>query len=31
VSRFVLGEALSLQQWMGFGLMVVAIFLIVGK
>jgi uncharacterized protein (DUF486 family) len=31
VSRSVLGEMLSLQQWLGFGLMVVAIFLNVGK
>ena len=31
VSRFMLNEVLTVQQWLGFGMMVVAVFLIVGK
>ena len=31
VSRLVLNEALTVYQWVGFGMMVVAVFLIVGK
>ena len=31
VSRFMLNEVLTVQQWLGFALMVVAVFLIVGK
>ena len=31
VSRFMLNEALTVQQWSGFALMVVAVFLIIGK
>lgn len=31
VSRFMLKEAMAVQQWVGFGTMVVAVFLIIGK